>query len=127
MGFHICEYCPKDSSQPPASSSGDVTLEFANGHRYQAPDMLPHYVGEHGYCPPEQFVDDVLNTEFTGGNRRQTRSVAAPEPVGYLSGDYEKGPVPPLFLEKLERVMQLAAGLNERRQSKGIVYRGEEP
>lgn len=129
MGFHVCEYCQKSGEAKPATSSGDVTLSFSNGKQYMVPDMLPHYVSQHGFCPPEQFVSDVLNTEFTGGSRRQTRSV--PEQVGYLSGEFVRGPVPEIFLEKLKRVMEIAVGLRpsvitKAEGSDGKVYRGEE-
>lgn len=109
MGFHVCEYC--DSN--PETSSGDVTMNFDNGHSYEAPDMLVHYVRDHEFQPPQQFVDDVLNTELVSGGRVQTRSPIGAEPdrIGYLSGEYFKGPVPDSFVEKLERVMKLAADL----------------
>ena len=102
MGFHVCEYCHDKTS------SGDVTLRFVNGNQYKTPDMITHYVQDHDYSPPEQFVDDVLNTEFSGGSRTQTRSIATPKRIGYLSGDFPKGDVPKQFLEKLQRVIKLA-------------------
>lgn len=92
--------------------------------------MLPHYIRDHGFAPAANFVNDVLNTEFTGGNRVQTRGQnAEPERVGYLSGAYEMGQVPAGFLEKLQRVMELAANRGARVQTKGFgekVMRGEE-
>ena len=92
--------------------------------------MLPHYIKAHGYLPPLPFVDDVLNTSFSKGARRQTRSLSqTPEPIGYLHGDFSKGEVPAHFLSKLEEVMALAAGLKSKptqdsSANSGKVYRG---
>lgn len=129
MGFHVCEYCTADDRKA-ETSSGDVTLSFANGRKYVMPDMIQHYVRDHGFKPPQNFVDDVLNSEFVGGSRTQTRSVTEPEKVGYLSGNFERGSVPEQFLTKLEELMREAAANGGREQTKGLdalakVYRGD--
>lgn len=119
MGFHVCEYCETDG-QRPETSSGDVTLNFANGRSYVMPDMISHYVKDHGFKPPQEFIDDVLNCEFTGGCRRQTRGISEPMSVGYLNGAFEQGAVPEQFLEKLVELMQEAAANGGRMQTKGL-------
>jgi hypothetical protein len=114
MGRHHCEYCIRDGKKP-ATSSGDVRLNFKNGNEYEVPDMLPHYVGDHQFSPPSHFVDDVLNTELSSGLRQVTFGAGLGlEKVGYLSGEYPQGSVPPEFLEKLKRVMELAEKMGAR-------------
>ena len=123
MGFHTCEYCTGEKAE---TSSGDVTLKFDGGAAFVVPDMITHYVRDHGFQPPKSFVDAVMNRELIGGDRRQTRGVAAaPEEVGYLRGEFPKGEVPPSFLAKLERVIELASRDGGRAQTRGaVVYRG---
>lgn len=83
MGFHVCEFCGN------ASSSGDVTLAFENGHRYTMPDMILHYIAIHNYRPPDNFIRDVLFAEPAGSSRVQTKSLSGEEfVVGYLSGTF---------------------------------------
>lgn len=54
MGFHVCEYCGTNPQPKPRFSflsSGDVTLVFGNGHMWEMPDMILHYVADHGWLP----------------------------------------------------------------------------
>src|SRR4051812_32274902 len=78
MGFHVCEYCQD------TTSSGDVTLHFANNHTYNIPDMILHYIAEHNYEPEADFVYDVLNNNIITG---RYSTDAEEKKVGYLSGD----------------------------------------
>lgn len=68
-GFHRCEFCPRpdDLSWAPPTSSHDDEGEFivggaeirvagAAGITYAAPDMIIHYITDHGYRPPDQFL-----------------------------------------------------------------------
>ena len=54
MGFHVCEYCHQETS------SGDITLRFKNGRAWQMPDMILHYIADHGFQPPSAFTDDIM-------------------------------------------------------------------
>lgn len=121
MGFHVCEYCkPGARNRYPNTSSGDVTLVFESGRIWEMPDMILHYVADHGWLPPAEFVDDVLRGQVVSGNRLQTKSVVAPTRIGYLSGQYRQGAVPRGFVEKLESLMLQAARMGERRQYRGM-------
>lgn len=134
MGSHICSECGVESvgrNKYVMSSSGDVGLLFTNGHRWVMPDMILHYVGDHGWQPPETFVDDVMNGQFASGDRRQTRGVVdvlkelrGCTPVGYLEGRIVRGSVPTDFVKKLEALMQQAGAMGLRVQTKGIAMRG---
>jgi hypothetical protein len=73
-GFHRCELCStrEDAGRRPPTvvrdAAGDfpvggaeVRVDGPSGKRYAAPDMTIHYVEEHGYAPPTDFVDGVLH------------------------------------------------------------------
>lgn len=56
------------------------------GVRYVLPQMRLHYITEHGYRPPEQFLKDlrekwtregILKTEFPYGTKAQDEKLAA--------------------------------------------------
>lgn len=52
-GFHGCPFCGK--------SRGNKVLAIkGNGVTYFCPDMIHHYVTEHNYKPPQDFIDAVM-------------------------------------------------------------------
>lgn len=123
MGFHVCEYCgfdPKPGSQFSHFSSGDVTMFFDSGGVWEMPDMIKHYVADHGWDPPVAFIDDVMNHNLVEGRRAQTKSPASlPRKIAYLSGDFERGPVPEGFIERLVALMEQADQMGQRVQYRG--------
>jgi len=65
-GWHECEFCPAKPYDPMAENDLDPlgTAEirvFHKGRIYAAPNLIYHYVAEHHYRPPEEFIDAVLN------------------------------------------------------------------
>ncbi|MFA6593882.1 MAG: hypothetical protein WCT16_01360 [Candidatus Buchananbacteria bacterium] len=127
MGFHVCEFCHTDGKENRFShlSSGDVNLTFANGHRWVMPDMILHYIADHRWQPPQEFINDVMTQPLSQHGRLQTRGISINEifngtRIGYLSGELTTGPVPADFIEKLEELMKLAAQSGNRAQTKGI-------
>jgi len=53
MGFHPCRWCEDREDADSLNkysrySSGDVTLIFPNGDAWEMPDMILHYVADHG-------------------------------------------------------------------------------
>lgn len=130
MGFHICGACKGSSISRrfPNTSSGDVNLSFTNGRRWVMPDMILHYVADHGWQPPADFVADVMNGTLKTGGRRQTRGAdnvfENATRMGYLEGAISTGSVPSGFAEKLESLMQQASDGGMRAQTKGDVLRG---
>lgn len=126
MGFHVCEYCQLShtpiTKEPPGcryhnTSSGDVTLVFSSGRSYEMPDMILHYIADHHWLPPSDFVDDVVNSEVVDGHRMQTKGLGAQlMRIAYLSGPFEEGDVPDGFVEKLEELMKRAADMGQRVQ-----------
>ncbi|MBI3633670.1 MAG: hypothetical protein HY226_05255 [Candidatus Vogelbacteria bacterium] len=134
MGFHICGFCDSgfDMGENRFSkiSSGDVNLTFENGHKWVMPDMILHYVGDHNWLPPTDFVKDVMNDELAECDRSQTRSSCTSkiydgERVGYLRGRVlPGGVVPEDFLEQLEFLMKIAGSTGMRVVTNGKVHRG---
>lgn len=58
-GLHECELCRK------CSMSGNVGIP-AGSLLYVFPEMTSHYVDEHHYRPPEEFVRAVMNCPIPG-------------------------------------------------------------
>ena len=56
--YHECQLCSGPVDQR-ARSDRDIVLDV-QGRRYQAPGMITHYIEEHNYCPPGEYIDMVL-------------------------------------------------------------------
>lgn len=71
-GFHVCELCPRESS------GKSVRIEYKNVRRtvgyyeirvfgerntYAFPSLAFHYILEHHYRPPQEFIDAVLGQD----------------------------------------------------------------
>jgi hypothetical protein len=52
-GFHTCELCEKVHDMRNFGVPAGKVL-------YVAPSMLLHYIEEHRYCPPDEFIAAVL-------------------------------------------------------------------
>ncbi|MFF7633100.1 hypothetical protein ACFZB9_08105 [Kitasatospora sp. NPDC008050] len=72
LGHHDCDLCPDD---PPAdrqtwrrpghlracSGTGEIRVPAQpGGSAFAAPRLIGHYVLDHGYRPPQEFIDAVL-------------------------------------------------------------------
>ena len=55
LGPHKCHFCGK------YRSSGELRVFGRNNTIYAAPTMIIHYVVEHNYFPPQEFIDAVLH------------------------------------------------------------------
>jgi hypothetical protein len=67
-GCHFCEFC--DHEDPPrilveGSSIGlggaEIWVPGKPGLVYAAPNLIIHYIQEHEYCPPDEFLEAVSN------------------------------------------------------------------
>lgn len=79
-GFHTCEFC---SPPPPflvyaqmgnkriGLGSAEIRVIY-QGRVYAAPDMIYHYVMEHQYRPPEEFIEAVLQGPLPDSAEYQT-------------------------------------------------------
>lgn len=71
-GFHVCEFCKppldvialdegyRDVWEYFRSGNGEFRIVGSDGIAYAAPALLLHYISEHQYQPPQQFIDAVL-------------------------------------------------------------------
>ena len=58
-GFHTCEFCGK------AWGTGSFGVP-AGEKIFDAPQMIAHYVEQHGYAPPAYFIAAVLACPLPG-------------------------------------------------------------
>jgi len=66
MALYICPKClwkEKDHKYPRAMA-GVITLRFKNGHVWTFPRLILHYIHDHNWLPPKDFVDDVMHGEL---------------------------------------------------------------
>ncbi len=52
-GKHMCEFCER------VSDTGELFIPTPT-RLYLAPVMIGHYVADHDYCPPAEFIEAVL-------------------------------------------------------------------
>lgn len=58
-GPHFCQFCPKERKG--GRTGGVRNLWVPSGeHLFIAPELVVHYVADHGYRPPEAFIEAVL-------------------------------------------------------------------
>ena len=66
MGWHACEFCSLPTARGLQFSryarlgSGNLWIPTASAV-YEAPAMILHYIADHGYAPPEEFIAAVLD------------------------------------------------------------------
>ncbi|HUB85104.1 MAG TPA: hypothetical protein VL971_05380 [Rhizomicrobium sp.] len=76
-GYHVCEFCPAPPAKMlkggvvisdddvAAKGNGEIrvnTVESGKVITYVAPVLIHHYIIEHNYLPPQQFIDAVNAT-----------------------------------------------------------------
>ena len=61
LGVHECDLCPPGEGP---EGNGEVRIPGAPGLAYAAPSLIIHYITEHGYQPPEAFIDAVLAVDL---------------------------------------------------------------
>ncbi|TJZ92429.1 DUF7919 family protein [Actinacidiphila oryziradicis] len=57
LGEHYCEICPSGAR---IAGNGEVHVITPDGIIYCAPWLILHYIEDHGYVPPAEFVDGLL-------------------------------------------------------------------
>lgn len=120
MGIHVCEFCQaKQEGWFDPTSSGDTILSFDSGRTWQMPDMILHYLADHEFQPPAEFVDDVMGMKCAGVRRIQTKSVVQPTPVGYLRGSFPVGEINWELVGKLAALISFASRKGNRAQTRG--------
>ena len=133
MGLHICEWCKEEHRLGQAeqmeygpSSSADVALICTiSGTEWVFPWIgLPHYVKEHGYQPPLEFITAVMNGTLKEGDYYQTKGIKMQ--IGSLKHpDIQRGAVPKDFLARLHAIVEEVKKQQYLGTSSGFVqYRG---
>ena len=70
-GFYVCDMCESVEwgfysvvlyGKKHALGSAEIRVSGSHG-TYAAPDLILHYVVEHRYLPPEDFVQGILNLD----------------------------------------------------------------
>jgi hypothetical protein len=68
-GLHPCEFCPTGSESWRTIEYGEKVLRLGNAEilvprrdrgYYLAPTLIAHYIVEHEYLPPSEFLEAVL-------------------------------------------------------------------
>jgi hypothetical protein len=72
-GFHTCEFCGK------VHGCGNLGLP-ADDLLFVFPDMLVHYIEEHGYRPPDTFIEALMRSPLRDTKEFQVLS----EPFWHL-------------------------------------------
>jgi hypothetical protein len=70
QGWHICTFC--GVSRPSISWRGQILNLSGQGHYlvqmdkivFMAPELVLHYVLEHQYCPPQEFMQATIYGRF---------------------------------------------------------------
>lgn len=68
-GFQLCHFCKEqivDNKIKCATSSCEIRVVGKDGFVYASPQMIVHYIEEHKYLPPQQFIDAVMNGPLPG-------------------------------------------------------------
>jgi len=61
-GWHECPYCEEAKAGYIKENSGTAEIRVPSGNiLYCCPELIYHYVLEHGYKPPQEFIDATLN------------------------------------------------------------------
>lgn len=119
MGSHSCKFGDDNDAFFEQTLSGDVTLEFASGRTWQMPDMIVHYIADHGWQPPTEFVEDVMGLRPIRSARAQTKGVDTITKVGYLNERFISGPVSWDLVGKLVALITQASRSGNRSQMRG--------
>ena len=136
MGVHICEYLKEEEGKRLGLmnmnvyySSGDVMLSYSSGRSWCMPDMVPLYI-ELGWLPPKEFIQDVMTSTVTEGERSQTRGPAVrPVSIGYINPKDHPLPrpfkihpaLPEGFMKKLKDHM--THPVSKRNQTKSLGFK----
>ena len=72
-GVHVCQYCTHQDSKfdlitvqknhaTVSLGNGSIMVQGRNNLVYVAPTLVYHYVAEHNYMPPDEFIHAVFTT-----------------------------------------------------------------
>ena len=76
-GYHICTYCPDTDTEFVVETlegralhlgSAEIWVLGNDDTVFCAPNLIVHYVRDHGYKPPDDFVDAVMRCADAPGD-----------------------------------------------------------
>lgn len=72
-GSHLCNLCPEGScvrdGKMVRERTGNGEIRVRKGDKwYVAPVLVHHYITEHGYRPPDEFIEAVLKPSQIGSD-----------------------------------------------------------
>lgn len=105
-GVHQCSHCLLGERGDPRSVQTHVNLWIPGEWGvYIAPALIIHYIGDHGYHPPDEFIAAVMRCPEYGSpsycDALQAANVGIPPPLK------PKDQVDAEFKEELERALAL--------------------
>ena len=87
-GLHECELCPKLEPGRHVTREGETLLlgsaeirVFAEGVVFAAPNLVYHYVVDHHYLPPDEFLRAILDGKPRPGTAEYAALVAEYDPA----------------------------------------------
>jgi hypothetical protein len=63
-GEHRCELCGDGDVRH--YGNGEIRVIEPDGTTYACPSMITHYIADHGYMPPDCFLDAVMEYNWSG-------------------------------------------------------------
>jgi hypothetical protein len=78
LGYHFCQFC-RNIDNPIQINQGEEEIQLGNGEIrvigqagiYAAPTLIYHYVVEHHYRPPDEFIEAILTGPSPGSVEHQ--------------------------------------------------------
>lgn len=55
-GLHSCQFCHPGSGRRKPDGNGEIRVIGRDSVVYASPALLHHYVSEHNYLPPDEFL-----------------------------------------------------------------------
>jgi hypothetical protein len=65
-GKHSCQFCKDMAPADRAMGTGELWIQGEGNIIYVAPSLIVHYMRDHDYCPPEEFIHavEMIRTDY---------------------------------------------------------------
>lgn len=101
----FCRIYPVIQPKYPGVNAGDVVLVFDNGAVYKMPDIVLHYIADHGWLPAPDVTLTIHRARYIEGQRGKATKYKR---IGYLGHPVQVGFATGGFRQKLEAIFALA-------------------
>lgn len=75
MALFVCPKCPwkERHHKYHRAEAGETKLRFANGNLWIFPNLILHFINDHSWLPPQEFINDVMygTQVFSQGRARR--------------------------------------------------------